>query len=57
MNLRCTDQTGVFALVLPFQKHRIGQLLRAGNHWFKVIDRKFFGLVVFVIEYKPWCHR
>lgn len=54
MNLRCTDQTGVFALVLPFQNLRLGQLLRAGNHWFKVVDRKFFGLVVFVEYYKPW---
>jgi hypothetical protein len=49
-----TDQQGVFAFVLPFRRFRIGQLVRAGNHWFKVIDRKFFGLVVFAEYYKPW---
>ena len=54
MKLNCTDQTGVYALVLPFRRYRIGQLLRAGNHWFKVIDKGLFGLVVFVEYYRPW---
>ena len=54
MNLKYTEQTGVYVFVFPFQKHRIGQLLRAGNHWFKVIDQKFFGLVVFAEYYRPW---
>ena len=54
MKLNSTYQEGVYALVSPFQRYRIGQLLRAGNHWFKVIDKSLFGLVVYVEYFKPW---
>lgn len=53
MTLPMSAQTGAYAFV-SFQKHRIGQLVRQGNHWFKVIDMKLFGLITVAEYYRPW---
>lgn len=55
--LRSIADDDVFVYVSPLTKFRLGQLVRRGNHHYKVVETKFFNRVALVKYYRPWCHR
>jgi hypothetical protein len=55
--LRSLEADDTFVYVSLLTKFRLGQLVRRGNHHYKVVETKFFDRVAIVEYYKPWSHR
>lgn len=55
--LRSIEADDTFVYVSPLTKFRLGQLVRRGNHHYKVVKIRFWGLLAVLEYYRPWCHR
>jgi hypothetical protein len=51
------DADDVFVSVSFLTPYRVGQIIRRGNHHYKVLSTKCWGLIATVEYYKPWSHR
>lgn len=54
---RSIAESDGYVYLSPLNPLKTGQLVRRGNHYFRVLRTKFFGRIGILEYYKPWGHR